>query len=33
VDPNVSLAALLAMLAAVLALDVYLFRRGYGLTD
>ena len=33
VDPLVSLAVLSGMTAAVIALDVYLFRRGYGLLD
>ncbi|WP_433623967.1 ABC transporter permease [Halomicrococcus sp. NG-SE-24] len=33
VDPTVSLAVLSAMTVAVVALDVALFRRGYGLTD
>src|SRR6056297_540237 len=33
VDPNVSLVVLGAMTAAVVALDVWLFKRGYGLTD
>ncbi|UPW01263.1 ABC transporter permease [Halorussus gelatinilyticus] len=33
VDPNWSLAVLSALTAAVLALDVALFKRGYGLTD
>jgi ABC-2 type transport system permease protein len=33
VDPNASLAVLTLGLVAVLTLDVYLFRRGYGLTD
>ena len=32
-DPNVSLAVLAAFAAAVIALDVWLFRRGYGLTQ
>jgi ABC-2 type transport system permease protein len=33
VDPNASLAVLTLALVAVLAFDVYLFRRGYGLTE
>jgi len=33
VDPNLSLAVLTAMTAAVVALDVWLFKRGYGLTE
>lgn len=33
VDPNASLVVLTLGLVAVLAFDVYLFRRGYGLTD
>ncbi|MFC7082364.1 ABC transporter permease [Halorussus caseinilyticus] len=33
VDPNWSLAVLSALTAAILALDVVLFKRGYGLTD
>jgi ABC-2 type transport system permease protein len=33
VDPNASLLVLAAMTAAVVALDVWLFKRGYGLTD
>ncbi|MFB6122414.1 MAG: ABC transporter permease [Haloferacaceae archaeon] len=33
VDPNVSLAVLSALTVAVVALDVVLFRRGYGLTE
>ncbi|UPV75187.1 ABC transporter permease [Halorussus limi] len=33
VDPNWSLAVLSALTAAVLALDIALFKRGYGLTD
>jgi ABC-2 type transport system permease protein len=33
VDPNASLAVLVALTVAVTALNVALFRRGYGLTD
>jgi ABC-2 type transport system permease protein len=33
VDPNVSLLVLTVLAAAVVALDVALFRRGYGLTE
>jgi ABC-2 type transport system permease protein len=33
VDPNLSLAVLVGLTAGVAALDVELFRRGYGLTD
>ncbi|MFC4550124.1 MULTISPECIES: ABC transporter permease [Halorussus] len=33
VDPTISLAVLSALTAAIVALDVYLFQRGYGLTD
>jgi ABC-2 type transport system permease protein len=33
VDPNVSLAVLSGLTVAVMALDAYLFRRGYGLMD
>jgi ABC-2 type transport system permease protein len=33
VDPNVSLAVLAALTAAIMGLNVLLFKRGYGLTD
>jgi len=33
VDPNVSLAVLAGLATAVVALDIALFRRGYGLTE
>jgi ABC-2 type transport system permease protein len=33
VDPNTSLAVLLVLTGVVAALDVYLFKRGYGLTE